>query len=155
MRAARPDYNPLVTDAASPISHPGRCLCGAVRFVARGAPRWVAHCHCESCRRATSSPFTTYAGYLRGQVVWSGTPAVVYRSSPGVERSFCACCGSPMSFAGERWPGEIHLFLPSFEDPAALSPEMHVHAAEQLPWVHLHDHLPRYLRTAREGPPLG
>ena len=66
----------------------------------------------------------------------------------------CACCGSPMSFAGERWPGEIHLFLPSFEDPAALSPEMHVHAAEQLPWVHLHDHLPRYLRTAREGPPL-
>ncbi len=154
MRAVRPDYNPLVPDA-SPISHCGRCLCGAVRFVAHGAPRWVAHCHCESCRRATSSPFTTFAGHLREEVIWSGTPAAVYRSSPGVERSFCGCCGSPMSFAGERWPEEIHLFVPSFEDPAALSPEMHVHAAEQLPWVHLHDHLPRYQRTAREGAPLG
>jgi len=60
-----------------------------------------------------------------------------------------------MSFAGERWPGEIHLFVPSFEDPAAFSPQVHVHTGEQLSWVHLDDHLPRYAQTPREGPPLG
>ena len=148
------DYNSSVTDATSPINHPGRCLCGAVRFVAHGPPRWVAHCHCESCRRATSSPFTTYAGYLRRQVSWTGTPAAVFHSSPGVERSFCTRCGSPIGFAGERWPGEIHLFEPSFEDPKVFSPSVHVHAQEQLPWVYLDDHLPRFARTPREGPPL-
>jgi hypothetical protein len=141
-----------VSDAIRPISHPDRCLCGAVRFVAHGPPRWVAHC--ESCRRATSSPFTTYAGYLKERVNWGGTPAAVYQSSPGVERSFCTRCGSPMSFGGKRWPGEIHLFVPSFEDAVAFAPQVHVHAGEQLPWVQLHDHLPRYAQTPREGAPL-
>ena len=40
-------------------SHKGRCLCGAVEFEFEGKPNWVAYCHCESCRRNTSSPTTT------------------------------------------------------------------------------------------------
>ena len=39
-----------------------RCLCGAVSFEFSGAENWRAHCHCESCRRNTSSPFTTWFG---------------------------------------------------------------------------------------------
>jgi hypothetical protein len=38
----------------------GRCLCGDLRFEYRGAPIKTVHCHCESCRRHTSSPFTTF-----------------------------------------------------------------------------------------------
>jgi hypothetical protein len=132
----------------------GRCLCRAVTFVARGEPRWVAHCHCESCRRATSSPVTTYAGYVRGNVEWTGEKPVEFQSSPGVVRSFCRRCGAPMSYSGERWPDEIHLFLPSFDDPNSLRPTAHVNAAEQLAWIHLADGLPRYATSASEGPPL-
>jgi len=132
----------------------GHCLCGAVRFIARGEPKWVAHCHCESCRRATSAGFATYAGYLADAVEWTGVAPSAYRSSPGVIRRFCPRCGSPMSFEGERWAGEIHLFVPSFEDPAAFTPRGHVFVEEQMPWVHLADGLPRYAKTAREGPPL-
>src|SRR5205814_5204152 len=98
----------------------GHCLCGKVRFAAMGAPNWVAHCHCESCRRATSSPFTTYAGYPEAMVEWRGETPAAFGSSPGVTRRFCPRCGAPMSFAGARWPGEIHLFVASFDDPAAL-----------------------------------
>ncbi len=140
--------------AGAPGERQGRCLCGQVRFVARGAPKWVAHCHCESCRRATSAAFATYVGYPAAAVAWTGTPPASYASSPGVERRFCPRCGSPMSFAGERWPGEIHLFAASFLEPAAFAPQVHVHAAEQLAWVHLDDGLPRYATTARAGPPL-
>jgi hypothetical protein len=132
----------------------GRCFCGKVRFVATGEPKWVAHCHCESCRRATSAPFTTYAGYHAASVRWSGDAPGEFRSSPGVLRRFCGDCGSPMSFEGDRWPGEIHLFVASFEDPASLEPTSHVHVGEQLPWLHLADGLPRYATTARDGPPL-
>ena len=132
----------------------GRCLCGAVRFVARGAPNWVAHCHCESCRRATSAGFTTYAGYPSAAVTWTGAPASAYASSAGVSRRFCGRCGSPLSFEGVRWPGETHLFVASFEDPAALTPTVHVHAEEQLAWVQLADGLPRYARTQSAGPAL-
>jgi hypothetical protein len=132
----------------------GRCLCGATRFLAQGQPKWIAHCHCESCRRATSAAFATYAGYAGTSVAWSGDAPGAYQSSPGVRRRFCRHCGSPMSFEGERWPGEIHLFVASFEDPAELLPQIHVHVEEQLAWVHLSDGLPRFARTASEGRPL-
>ncbi len=132
----------------------GRCLCGQVRFAARGDPRWVAHCHCESCRRATSAGFATYVGYAAADVAWTAAPPRAYVSSPGVTRRFCPRCGSPMSFEGVRWPGEIHLFAASFDEPAQFAPQVHVYAGEQLPWVCLADGLPRYAATARAGAPL-
>lgn len=132
----------------------GHCLCRAVRFEASGEPKWVAHCHCESCRRATSSPMTTYVGFPSALVRWTAEPPTIFRSSPGVERGFCRRCGSPMSFAGDRWPGEIHLFASSFEDPSVLKPQVHVHVSEQLGWLHMADGLPRYAATSRDGPPL-
>jgi len=132
----------------------GHCLCGAVRFAARGEPRWVAHCHCESCRRATSSAVATYAGFTAADVEWTGEPPAEFRSSPGVVRRFCRTCGSPLSFEGERWPGEIHLFVPSFDEPEVFRPACHVHVDEQLRWLHVADQLPRYAKTSRDGPAL-
>jgi len=129
------------------IERTGRCLCGAVRFSARGEPNWIAHCHCDSCRRATSAAFATYAGYPAEAVAWTAAAPRRYASSPGVTRSFCANCGAPMSFAGERWPGEIHLFAASFDAPGELVPQLHVYAEEQLPWVHLDDGLPRIAKN--------
>jgi hypothetical protein len=132
----------------------GRCLCRAVTFAVRGEPRWVAHCHCESCRRATSSPVTTYVGFAMADLQWTGERPAEFRSSAGVLRRFCAKCGSPISFEGERWPDEIHLFVASFDRPEAFQPRCHVHVREQLAWLRLADGLPRYATTARDGPPL-
>ena len=108
---------------------------GLVRFAARGEPKWIAHCHCESCRRATSAGFTTYAGYAATAVAWTAGAPAEYRSSAGVTRRFCPRCGSPMSFEGERWPGELHLFVASFDEPPDCTSAVHVHVEEQPPWV--------------------
>lgn len=132
----------------------GHCLCGAVRFEATAQALWIAHCHCDSCKRATSSAMATYAGFAAVAVAWTGEAPAIFHSSLGVERGFCRRCGSPMSFRGEKWPGEIHLFVPSFEDPALLVPQVHVHVAEQLPWLHLADGLPRFAQTAHDAPPM-
>jgi hypothetical protein len=137
-----------------PVEHRGRCLCGLVTFVAYGEPNWVAHCHCESCRRATSSAFASYAGFPATAVEWTGGAPGEYRSSPGVARRFCPRCGSPVSFEGDRWPDEIHLFVASFEEPARFAPRVHVHVEEKLPWVHLADGLPCFAKTSREGAPM-
>jgi hypothetical protein len=77
-----------------------------------------------------------------------------YASSPGVVRRFCPRCGSPVSFESERWPDEVHLFLASFEAPASLQPKGHVFVEEQISWLHLADGLPRFAKTARDGPAL-
>ena len=120
----------------------GHCLCGAVTFEARGEPLWIVHCHCESCRRQTASPATTFAGYREEQVTFTATTRRMFESSRGVRRSFCTTCGSPLSYAGKSFPGELHLYVALFDHPEQLTPQRHAHFGERLPWLHLDDHLP-------------
>lgn len=125
----------------------GRCLCGAVRFEYDGPANWCVHCHCESCRRATSSPVTTYVGVPRDRARWTGAEPQTYASSPGVQRLFCGHCGAPMAYLSDRWPDEIHVFAASLEHPERLAPQAHVYHAERLPWFETADDLPRYPGT--------
>ena len=50
----------------------GRCLCGRVSFEYHGPEIWRGHCHCESCRRNTSSPFTTWFGVSNSAYRFTG-----------------------------------------------------------------------------------
>lgn len=115
----------------------GRCLCGAIRFETRGAPRFVSNCHCESCRRAASAPSMTWAGFRDDQVTFSGAALSGHASSPGVTRHFCGQCGAPLAFRGERWAGETHIPVCAFEQPGDLPPESDHFAEEKLPWAAL------------------
>ena len=121
----------------------GRCLCGDVRYQFTGAPLKVLHCHCESCRRHASAPITTFVCVPRESFHHLGAAPVAYASSPGVTRTHCGRCGSPISYASER-NTQIDLYIGTLDDPAAIVPTFHVHCAEQLPWFETHDALPRY-----------
>ncbi|WP_432759505.1 GNAT family N-acetyltransferase [Defluviimonas salinarum] len=126
----------------------GHCLCGAVRFSFEGAPNWQAHCHCESCRRATASPFTSFLGVSHSGFRWTGTPPAERESSPGVRRFFCATCGTPMAYQSPTRRQEIDLYAATLDDPSSSAPTRHVHWNERLPWVKLCDGLPVH-RTPR------
>ena len=121
----------------------GHCLCGAVTFACDALPLWQSHCHCESCRRATASGFTSFLGMADGHWRWTGATPGTYASSPGVARDFCATCGTPMTYRSDRFPGECHFYAATLDNPAAYAPTEHVFTAEQLPWVRLADGLPR------------
>ena len=131
----------------------GRCLCGAVTYEYVGPENWVGHCHCESCRRNTSSPFTTYMGVPNGTFRFTGIKPAVYHSSPGVRRLFCPDCGAPVAYDADKFPGEIHFYLSALEDASGIEPQFHVFAGEQVPWIALGDDLPKYLRGT-SGPKL-
>ncbi len=121
----------------------GRCLCGDVRFAVAGAMRGRNHCHCDSCRRATSSPFTTWFTVARADLRWTGSALRAFASTPGVTRRFCGRCGSPLSDETEKRLDEIDLYAASLDDPSGFAPEFHSHWDERLPWVALADNLPR------------
>ncbi len=121
----------------------GHCLCGATSFAYDGAPRFMAHCHCESCRRATASPFTSFLGVPDGHWRWTGQAPATYASSPGVTRSFCATCGSQMAYRADSFPDEIHFYAATLTDQTAFVPTVHVHSDEMVPWISLSDDLPR------------
>ena len=112
----------------------GGCLCGAIRYTATGAPKWIANCHCQSCRKQTGAVFSTYAGYLETQVTFTRAPAV-FHSSEGVSRGHCPDCGTPIFYKGARWPGEIHLHIGTFDRPERFKPQGDAFKEEKVAWV--------------------
>jgi hypothetical protein len=133
----------------------GRCLCGAIRYAFRGAPEWVVHCHCDSCRRQVSSPLATFVGVLKANFGFTAGAPKSYASSPGVRRSFCPACGSPIAYEADSLPDEIHLFHGTLDQPGALVPTAHVFTGEQLAWFEVLDDLPRYAQGRRGTRPIG
>lgn len=115
----------------------GHCLCGRVRFEARGAPRFISNCHCETCRRASSAPSVTWAGFRDDCITIEGDSLASFASSPGVTRMFCGACGSPIAFRGARWAGETHIPVCAFDAPETMAPESDHFESEKLPWAAL------------------
>jgi hypothetical protein len=133
------------------MAEQGGCLCGEVRYRVSGTPLWAAYCHCESCRRASGSVVLPYAGFDEQNFeIVEGEP-VRFNSSPGVTRSFCRRCGSPLTYEGERFPGEVHITLGCLDRPDAFAPTAHVWTEDRIAWLTFADGLPHYERTSAEG----
>ena len=47
----------------------GGRLCGAVCFAATGEPKWVAWCHCQSCRKHSGARVSVFAAFQRDAYV--------------------------------------------------------------------------------------
>lgn len=126
----------------------GHCLCGATTFAHdTDAVLWQAICHCESCRRATGAPMAGWFGVRDDGWSWTGQTPGTYASSPGVTRSFCTTCGSPLAFASTRWPDETHFLAAALDDPTTYTPTAHVYCDEALPWAEGQDGLKRLPKT--------
>jgi len=96
--------------------HTGGCMCGAVRYTAKGQPLRVGLCHCMDCRKHHGALFHASAIFPKNAVTVEGEPG----SYQG--RSFCPRCGSSVfSQTGDEM--ELHLgaldapdqFRPSYE----------------------------------------
>src|SRR5260370_28410608 len=66
------------------------CLCGAVRFVATGQQRWVAWCHCQSCRKHSGAPVSVFVACERAAYTVTNGEIIKFRSSPATRRGFCS-----------------------------------------------------------------
>lgn len=122
----------------------GHCLCGAISYEVSAEPSWSCHCHCSDCRRNTGGAVATFVGFLRQDFSLTSGDFAVYESSPGVRRSFCSRCGTPMAYEAGRYPGEIHLYLGTLEHPESYPAQAQVFCREQLPWFRIDGEGPCY-----------
>jgi hypothetical protein len=120
-------------------SHEGGCICGAVRFQAAGAPKWVAWCHCRSCRRHSGAPVSVFVAFERDAVTVTEGAITKFNSSPGTRRGFCSTCGSTLTCEGDARPTETHIPVGAFDNAEALVPAFHIFPEEKLSWVHFTD----------------
>ena len=131
----------------------GRCACGNVSYTLSEAPKWTALCHCDDCRRACSAPVVAWMGCADDKVHWKGTLKTRSSSKVGT-RGFCPECGSQLSFISSRWPGEMHLYAATLDDPSEYSPDLHCYTSEHLDWLNIEDNKPRYPKSAPGSLPV-
>lgn len=75
----------------------GQCLCGAVKFTAKGISNNVEACHCGMCRRWGGGPLMVVS--CGTEVAFEGEENItVYNSSDWAERGFCKKCGSHLFY---------------------------------------------------------
>ena len=76
-------------------SYTGRCFCGEVEIVAKGAPLQMGYCHCGSCRTYSGAPLTAFILWQKADVrVTMGAEYIGRFNKTGTsERQFCTRCG--------------------------------------------------------------
>ncbi len=134
------------------IERQGGCLCGAVRFEARGRPKRVGLCHCVTCRRMPGSAFHVFAVSARANVTVTG--ATRSFEAPLIPRHFCPQCGAHLFLLDPPTGDEIELLLGAFDAPQTLAPEYQLWTVRRLPWLPEIPGLQSFERD-REGTPPG
>lgn len=124
------------TAAGAAIVRTGGCLCGAVRFSARGAPGFPHTCSCGQCRRHSGALTVAWVEYPAEAVAWTGPagPPARWRSSAGSSRAFCPTCGSTLGALDDA--PVVALVVGAFDvpDDPALRPESHSFEASRPGW---------------------
>jgi hypothetical protein len=126
------------------IMSEGGCLCGASRYRLEGSPRSADFCHCRLCQRAAAAPVVAWGTWPAEDLVWLNGEPSTYASSEKGRRSFCPCCGTPLTFVDLDEPSMVDVALASLDDPTRFAPTRHIWTMSQLPWLDLGDGLPRF-----------
>jgi hypothetical protein len=128
----------------------GGCFCGAIRYATTDDIAGSAYCHCSICRGTTGAPFVAWFSVPAKHLRWlAGSPATI-RSSDHGTRTFCAACGTQLTFVDDTTPDEVDVTNGSLDDPARIAPTRHIFTRSKLAWVTLADGLPQFLGSSSD-----
>lgn len=122
----------------------GSCLCGKVTYTISGEVGDIVHCHCQSCRKAHGSAFSSVAAvndkYFH---LSSSEPLGCFESSKGKNRYFCLNCGTQI-YAKRKGTEHIILRLGSLDDDPESKETSHIWVSQKATWYKLDSNLPKY-----------
>ncbi len=116
----------------------GGCLCGAVRYEARGEPLYAGHCYCEDCRKASGSGFIPFMGYARESVRFSGQPRqFTSKAANGNDavRNFCGVCGGLVFGGTVGKDRQFTIYAGSLDDPTGFRPRVAIFTRNRPAWA--------------------
>jgi hypothetical protein len=127
----------------------GRCYCGGTIMHSTQLPKVVSYCHCNDCRRVTGAPVAAFAAFEEGALSWAPNEGKAVTINPGVTRTFCETCGSPLTGRYDYLPGTVYVALGILDQANELSPQLHSHHNNRLDWLCIEDDLERAGESAR------
>ena len=137
-----------MTDKEAPIIT-GRCYCGQITITARNKPQAITYCHCEDCRRTTGAPVAVFAAFADRDLTLTPNEGRTVKVTPGVARSFCDNCGTPLTGRYDYLPGTVYIGVALLDQADELVPQLHAHERHRLSWLHIQDDLERFPNSAR------
>jgi hypothetical protein len=120
----------------------GSCLCGSVRYEISGDIGDIVHCHCQKCRKAHGSAFSSVAAVNDESFTLLGKETLKgYESSPEKYRYFCSGCGTQI-YAKRMNTEHIILRLGSVDSEITAAEKNHIWVSEKASWYTINSSLP-------------
>jgi hypothetical protein len=121
---------------------PGGCACGAIRYRVTEKPLIVHACHCLDCQRHTGSAFVINLWIERKFVEADVARLETFRMTAGSgephDLYYCPDCGIRLWSHYHAALGDtVLLRAGTLDDPASVTPDVHIFTRSKLPWVQL------------------
>ncbi len=133
----------------------GGCLCGQVRYQVQRKHLNAMHCHCQMCRKAHGTAFSTHVITRPEQLLWRGGSAalVPYESSREAFREFCSACGTHILVHGQSGDDTLAIPAGTLDGDPPITILGHMFVEERVGWFVIADALPQHPRwPAGYGP---
>ncbi|MES1152157.1 MAG: GFA family protein, partial [Dongia sp.] len=117
------------TRTAGKVAVKGRCVCGAVTIEIGHPARWAWHDHSKSSRHAHGAAYATYVGSWRSRfrIVTGAEHVARYQDkAERWTRSFCARCGTPLTYERGHAPQMVNVPRALFEAGTGREPLYHI-----------------------------
>lgn len=99
----------------------GRCLCGGIRYVVRGALQDVINCHCERCRRFTGHHMAaTAARTVDIDLEDAESLLTWFWPVPEAGYAFCSRCGASLFWQSTADPQQRSICAGTLDPPTGL-----------------------------------
>lgn len=116
----------------------GGCLCGALRYEAKGPPQYMGHCYCNECRKASGSGFIPFVAFASENFQVTGEVRTHGHKLPDgrvADRNFCPRCGG-LVFGGIVGQVQSHtIYAGSLDDASRFKPRIAIFMSERAPWA--------------------
>lgn len=126
----------------------GGCACGAVRYRLTSPPMFVHCCHCRDCQRQTGSAFVLNAMIEADRVtpIAGNTEEITVPTASGRGQKIYRCTSCKIAVWSVYGGVDKLRFVRvgTLDDPAALTPDVHIYVRSKLPWVQLPEGVPAF-----------
>jgi len=122
----------------------GSCLCGKVKYEISGEIGDIVHCHCQTCRKAHGSAFSSVSSVNDSEfTLFSKIPLGCFESSKGKKRYFCSSCGTQI-YAKRDDTKHIILRLGSLDNDPQAKESCHIWVSQKATWYSINSNLPEH-----------
>ena len=129
------------------IPREGGCACGAVRYRLTSDPLFTHCCHCLNCQRQTGSAFVINLLIEADRMellAGDPEPVEVPRDDGSPQQIFrCPACQVAV-FSEYSHPGVRFVRGGTLDDPAGITPDVHIYTRSKVGWVALPEGTPAF-----------